>query len=292
MQDRNNIREQIQNQPEEMNSHKPLAEKVDRELAQLKKDLDRSDFKFRLLFDGCLYGLLLVIDSKIVDCNQAALDLLGLASRDELLNLSSESLRCLFDLRKTMKQIDGSNRPDDGFTENFSLTPEIWERLDKLALDVMSLGDNQEIFGLYEKSPAEGEGGAALGDAALRRTAIELKWQRAYWEELFEKLPEAVIILSNSDRVIRINLEFNRLFGYTQEEAEGRPVNDLIVPDTLKDEGLEYTNRAARGERLEVETVRARKDGSPVHVSLLATPIRIDGKKSRGLWHLPGYIRA
>ena len=279
MQDRDKTRGQIQNQPEEMNGHNPPVEKFGRELAQLKKDLDRSDLKFRLLFDGCLYGLLLVADSEIVECNQAALDLLGCTSRDELLNLSTESLRCLFDLRKTIKQIDGPDRPAGGFTEKFSLNREIWERLDKLALDVITLGDNQEIYELYEKPPLKGEVGTSLGDAALRRTAIELKWQRAYWEELFEKLPEAIIILSNSDRVIRINLEFNRLFGYTQEEAEGRLVNDLIVPDNRKNEGLEYSDRAARGERLEVETVRARKDGSPVHVSLLATPIRIDGKK-------------
>lgn len=105
----------------------------------------------------------------------------------------------------------------------------------------------------------------------------DLKIQKAYAEELIDGAPEAVLILDTEDRVLRVNKEFTRLFGYTPEEAAGRKVNDLLVPDHLKDEGVDYTMRAASGERLETESKRMRKDGELVDVSILATPIRVEG---------------
>ena len=38
--------------------------------------------------------------------------------------------------------------------------------------------------------------------------------------------------------VVRINAEFTRIFGYSLDEAKGQPLNDLIVPADLKDEGV------------------------------------------------------
>src|SRR5690242_2634694 len=89
------------------------------------------------------------------------------------------------------------------------------------------------------------------------------------WKVLFEKTPEAVAVLSTDDRIIRINKEFTRLFGYELEEVQARPINDVIVPESLIESSRDYTRQLQQGGRVEVETVRRRKDGSEVHVSLL-----------------------
>lgn len=105
----------------------------------------------------------------------------------------------------------------------------------------------------------------------------QVRRELAYLEQLFLSSPEAIVLLDTGDRVIRANPGFTRLFGYTLEEVLGRRINDLIVPDDLKDEGLALTDAVAKGHPVAVEAVRRRKDGVLVDVSILGTPITIDG---------------
>lgn len=93
------------------------------------------------------------------------------------------------------------------------------------------------------------------------------------WKVLFEQTPEAVAVLSLDDRVLRINREFTRLFGYEPEEALDRTMNDLIVPEELWESSQAFTQTLQERGRVEAETLRRRKDGSQVHVSLLAIPV-------------------
>jgi PAS domain S-box-containing protein len=65
-----------------------------------------------------------------------------------------------------------------------------------------------------------------------------------------------------------------RLFGYTAAEAIGRPVTMLIPPERI-DEEPGILARIRRGERIEhYDTVRRRKDGSAIDISLTVSPIK------------------
>ncbi len=65
-----------------------------------------------------------------------------------------------------------------------------------------------------------------------------------------------------------------RLFGYTAEEIIGKSVTILIPPDR-QDEETEIMARIWRGDRVDhYETVRRRKDGSMVEISLTVSPIK------------------
>ena len=114
-------------------------------------------------------------------------------------------------------------------------------------------------------------------ETELRRSAEQLTAQSAQLDELFEQAPEGIVLLDVEDCVLRINPEFTRIFGYTADEAVGRPINDLTVPEELRSEAEEYTHRLIHGEKIHTETVRRRKDGGRVHVSLLAVPISVPG---------------
>lgn len=104
-----------------------------------------------------------------------------------------------------------------------------------------------------------------------KRAQQELQTFR--WNELFEQAPEAAALLSTDDRIVRVNREFTRMFGYEAEEVLQRPINDLIVPEALVESAREYATRLKHGGRVAVVTVRRRKDGSDVHVSILAGPV-------------------
>lgn len=63
------------------------------------------------------------------------------------------------------------------------------------------------------------------------------------------------------------------MFGYSQEETIGRTVSSLIVPEDFRDEADGFANSLARGQTVNVETVRIRKDGQRIDVSLIEVPL-------------------
>src|SRR3954469_3178482 len=93
----------------------------------------------------------------------------------------------------------------------------------------------------------------------------------------------AAIVESSDDAIVSKDLDgvitsWNRgaeeLFGYTAEEAVGQSITMVIPPDRLAEEDM-VLGHIRRGERIEhFDTVRRRKDGTLVPVSLTVSPIR------------------
>jgi PAS domain S-box-containing protein len=102
-----------------------------------------------------------------------------------------------------------------------------------------------------------------------------LQKQTALLDELFEQAPEAVTLMDSGERVQRVNREFRRVFGYTPEEAIGRRLSDLIIPEELRDEDARYSDLVAHGQRVEAEGVRRRKDGSCLYAAIVRVPVSI-----------------
>ena len=92
----------------------------------------------------------------------------------------------------------------------------------------------------------------------------------------------AAIVKSSDDAIIGKDLNgviqswnagAERLFGYTAQEAVGQPVTILFPADRLNEEPS-ILDRIRQGERIQhYETVRRRKDGSLVDISLSVSPI-------------------
>jgi PAS domain S-box-containing protein len=65
-----------------------------------------------------------------------------------------------------------------------------------------------------------------------------------------------------------------RLFGYTAQEAIGRPIT-MIIPFDRRDEETTILARLSKGERIDhFDTVRVRKDGTRLEISLTISPVR------------------
>ena len=98
--------------------------------------------------------------------------------------------------------------------------------------------------------------------AALRLAAI------------VEGTDDAIISKNLRGIVMSWNPAAERIFGYTAEEMIGQPITRVIPRDRL-DEEQQILVRLQRGERVEqFQTVRQRKDGRMIHVSLTISPIR------------------
>src|SRR5215469_3140729 len=112
----------------------------------------------------------------------------------------------------------------------------------------------------------------------------QLTTQKAYLDDLFALVPEAIAMVDGDGHVMRINGEFSRIFGYTSAEATGRSLHELVVPEDLRGEGVEFAKQVAeRREILNTETIRQRKDGSRVPVSIVGVPA-LPGENSISGW--------
>ncbi len=98
------------------------------------------------------------------------------------------------------------------------------------------------------------------------------------YRSLFETAPEAIVLINEADRVIRVNSEFVRMFGYCADEVLGRSLDDTIIPERQHEDGAGLKKRMISGEKTVHETRRKRKDGTLIPVSVTGTSIVIDGK--------------
>jgi PAS domain S-box-containing protein len=88
---------------------------------------------------------------------------------------------------------------------------------------------------------------------------------------------DAIVSKTLDGTVMSWNPAAERLFGYSASEMVGRPITVVFPPDRLAEE-VEFLARLGRGERIEhYETVRVRKDGRAIDVSVTLSPIR-DGQ--------------
>jgi PAS domain S-box-containing protein len=110
-----------------------------------------------------------------------------------------------------------------------------------------------------------------------KRAEEELKKQTAHLDELFELAPHAVVLVDAEVRVIRVNKEFTRMFGYTPEESVNRPLLDLVAPEERLPEYQNNARMLSSGQKVESETIRKRKDGVRIHVSMTASPVLTAG---------------
>jgi PAS domain S-box-containing protein len=135
-------------------------------------------------------------------------------------------------------------------------------------------------FMAYHNTPHDFVGSeTGVGLTVARQFAFAI--ERRLAAEATQRL--ATIVESSDDAIISKNLDgliqtwnrgAERLFGYAAEEVIGKPVTVLMPPERY-DEEPSILARLRRGERIDhYHTVRRRKDGILIDVSLTVSPVR------------------
>jgi PAS domain S-box-containing protein len=124
----------------------------------------------------------------------------------------------------------------------------------------------------------------ALADAtervALKRAEEAMIQSEHKYRHLFECLGEAALLADSvTGKVLDTNRQAEVLFGSTRSEIRGAYVNRFLTPETLEDYHRHFTGNSTINERVVFEGEILPSAGSPIPVSVSATPIILYGRR-------------
>ncbi|HDQ72894.1 MAG TPA: PAS domain S-box protein, partial [Chloroflexi bacterium] len=288
------IEERVQERTIEL--HQEIAERQ-----KVQEALWESEKRFRAIAETANDGIIIFDkDERIFFWNEAAKRLFGYSPSDTqgkligtiLVERFSETLRAAVDqiladddsdlLGKTL---GGIGRRKDGTEFPIELSLSTWKAqgivfFTIIVRDVTIRKETEQAlrqaYEEIEKRVEERTEALEVEIAERKRVEKALRIETLYLERLFEGSPEAIVLVDNHGRVLRVNSEFIDLFGYTFDEIQGSVIDRLIVPGDLYQEAFKITRQVLGGRKVTFETVRRRRDGSLIDVSILGTPIKVD----------------
>ncbi|MFP4082117.1 MAG: PAS domain S-box protein [Candidatus Aminicenantes bacterium] len=236
------------------------------ERKRAEEELKQSEQDYRSVFENAHDAIIIFVpeDEIIIDVNPRACEMYGF-SRSEFIGMSLEEISK--DAATDKSRIKETlNR---GRYHNFET--------------VHYRKDGSEIFLEINAAVVNYKGKKAIlsihRDITERKKAEErLQIEKAHLAGLFESALEGIVMADTQGKVIRVNSEFTRLFGYMPEEVVGRHVDELIGTKEELDKSLLITRKVAQGENVAFEAIRRRKDGTAISVSVLASPIVLNGE--------------
>ena len=130
---------------------------------------------------------------------------------------------------------------------------------------IPDLGADNKIRGFF----------ALIQDVTAQKLAEE---QQARLAAIVTSSCDAIISYAPQGRVLTWNRAAEQLLGWSEAEAVGQS-QAFFVPDDRSSESAAMFARALRGESVrQVDTVRTRKDGGLVDVSVTLSPVRLNGE--------------
>jgi PAS domain S-box-containing protein len=137
--------------------------------------------------------------------------------------------------------------------------------------------DGTRVHFMAFPSPLRDGNGRIIGavnmlvDISERKRAEQISQQLA---SIVESSDDAIVSKDLNGIIATWNKGAERIFGYLAEEVVGKPITIIIPADRQGEEPL-ILDRIRRGERIDhYETVRQRKDGTLIHISLTISPVR------------------
>ena len=141
---------------------------------------------------------------------------------------------------------------------------------------VIQRPDGSRVFGVAHAHPLHDESGVLIGavnvvvDVSERKRGEEAQGRLV---AIVESADDAIIGKDLNGVITDWNSGAERLFGYSAAEAVGRPVSMLIPSDRMNEEP-DILRRIRGGETIShYETIRRRKDGTLLNISLSVSPI-------------------
>jgi len=238
--------------------------------------LRKSENKYRTLTENINIGIYRNTpepEGKFIEVNPAEIQMFGYENKEEFLKI---------------KVSDLYQNPEDRKAFNKKLIKNGYVKDESLLLkkkDGTPLWCSVTAVVVYDE-----EGKAAYYDGVIeditkrRQMEEEIEKRKCYLESVLHYTPDAIVTFDAYQKIIEWNPGAEQIFGFTPDEVLGKKLDDFVARGTVKAEAIAITNDILSGERiLPKETVRFRRDGTPINVVVAASPIRIGGKLQGGV---------
>lgn len=128
-------------------------------------------------------------------------------------------------------------------------------------------------------------------EEALRNKINELNESQERFQKISDTAQDAIVMVDNEGNISYWNPAAEKIFGYKEEEANGRSLHQLIVPDKFYEKYIKGFKRfkdtgqgTVIGKTLELSAMKKERTEFPVELSLSAVKIR-------GRWNAIGIVR-
>jgi len=239
------------------------------ERKRTEKALRESEEKYRLLIENQTDLVAKVdIEGKFQFISPSYCKMFG-KTEEELIGKEFMPLVHEDDREATAKAMKALYHPPyTAYMEQRAMTQDGWKWI--AWMDTAVLDENKNVVAII---------GTGRDITELKQAREENLKRKQYLESVFYHTPDAVVTLDSEHRVIEWNRGAVNMFGYTPEEAIGVQLDDLVAPGGESHrEASGKTKHVLSGKRNEAfETMRYRKDGTPLRVIAAGSPIIIDG---------------
>lgn len=109
-----------------------------------------------------------------------------------------------------------------------------------------------------------------------KKAEAHMRKNETLFRRLFQNVPLAVVRLDEHGKVSEVNKGFEDMFGFEKNELKGSNLNDFIVPDELRSEGIDLNNLIASNRVVSIESIRKHKSGELINVILCGVPVIVD----------------
>ncbi|WP_049750136.1 PAS domain-containing sensor histidine kinase [Syntrophomonas wolfei] len=228
---------------------------------EAQKILQESQDRFKALSEASFEGIIITENGICIEANQAAEELFGY-SREELIGLDVMSFTAP-EAREIVKSqmMSASQAPYEA----------IVLRQDGTRVPVEIQGRSFIYQGREVRA-------AAIRDLSERRRAEEeIYRQSTNLQALFYNTPDAVVLCDSLHRILDANPRFFEFFGYSIEECRGFILEEVLVPEEMREESAFMSRMVSDGQAISRESMRKKKNGELLPVLVTMIPIASSG---------------
>ncbi|MDB2405648.1 PAS domain S-box protein, partial [Arcobacteraceae bacterium] len=227
---------------------------------------------FKTVFDLSPDPILIIKENKFIDCNQAAVDIIGAHSKDELIKIHPSRI-------SPIKQPDGINSHDKANDMIANADKEGVSRFEWLHIKI----DGSKLYvevTLTKFNTAEGELiHVHWKDISEKYIHLKIiKDTHIDYEALLETTLDGYWVVNSTGDITEVNEAYCNMSGYSKEELLKMKISDLEVVESPEETKKHIETIISKGTDL-FETTHRRKDGSLIYFEVSVTFVNENGGK-------------